>query len=385
MTPATGAAVTKTATVGAMSAKTIAIAVGAVLAVALVAGLGAGLTAGSSSGASQLSNTQTEGSSALTVGGRNWKLLSNNVFDKVLSSWDGDVVFVMNTDTGDVRMSRDAGATFVPLSPRLAGRPAGSVGVAFNPDATCVVIGTNSNKIYVSTDDGETFTAKQTPLSDNRIVTVSDDCDTIVLAPISDTNMPAPIYISRDRGNTWVKLVDTESIENNARSSLTRLKCDATCTRIVGWSESRFWDAMLTLNWQKRVLISHDSGATWTLKALQTDTEKMLDMAVDRGATVIVVTGDRFRYVSTDSGGSFAKIPADMKWQSCALSVEPSTGNVMKIYAGNQREIAWSSNLGGTWETFSIDGTAVGVISCDYDCNTIYVSTERGLYMSREE
>jgi hypothetical protein len=384
MTPATGAAVAKAATVGAMSAKTIAIAVGAVAAVALlVGGLAGGLTAGPSSGGSQQSNTQADGSSALTVGGRNWNLLSINVFDRVHSSWDGDVVFAVKWDPAEVQMSRDAGATFEPLLPRLRDLPDGDHGVAINPDATCIVIGTKSDKIYVSTDEGESFTAKQTPSWDTRIVTMSDDCDTIIVAPFANGN--TPVYISRDRGQTWVKLVDTKSIDECCDSSLTRLKCDATCTKIVGWSENVADRTQNYVYWQKGVLISHDSGATWTRKHMGSDVEEMLDMAVDRGASVIVVTGTYARQVSTDSGGSFAEIPATMKWQSCALSAEPSTGNIMKIYAGNEREIAWSANLGGSWETFSIDNTAVAAISCDYDCNTIYVQTERGLYMSREE
>jgi hypothetical protein len=393
--PATGAAVTKAAAAGAgaMSAKTIAIAVGVVLAVALlVGGLAGGLTAGPSSGASKLSNTQTEGSSAITVsvgesvtaGGYLWKLLRNDLkYDAIVTSHDGSTVYLMYEsfslfDAGEAQVYRSTNygeGGFTRIDSKLTGGTDGPVRMYLSPDASCVVAGTEGDKVFVSKDGGETFASTSlTGLQNTRIVTASDDCSTIIVG-CSQCMGPTDMMRSTDGGRTFSRLYDVGPTKWFSAT------CDSDCQNIVVVTQvfRSGYD-----NFPKHAHVSTDSGASFNSYLISDDGALFAQVCVDRGMTTVFATSDTYRYISTDAATTFQRNNVDMTWTSCSLSADPSTGNVMTLLAGNQKEISKSTNLGSSWNAFSIDGANVRAIACDFDCATIYVATNDGVYVTRE-
>jgi photosystem II stability/assembly factor-like uncharacterized protein len=379
------------------------------VAVLLVGGLAGGLLSGSGAATSTTPGQEPdEKESAIVVGGRTWETLSNNDAIRIVQcSWDCDVIFLTSYIAGtaaglfgrespgisEIYMSRDAGRTFLRLTDsRLPAWPSDyTKDVAMNPDATCIAIGTASNKIYVSKDEGQTFTATETPLSDTRLVAMSDDCNIIVVAPFNI--LPTPIYISRDGGETFANLVNTTFIAGYSFPLVT-LACDATCTHITAVGQDYKGQADYSGGRKRKTMIrSNDGGQTWTWKNFgKNEWDGAWNVCVDRGATVILVastflSGDGIiygnRHISTDSGSTFTTNPAQMQWLSCALSAEPSTGKLMTMYAGNEKEMSVSYNLGRSWDTFSIDGSAHASISCDYNCDTVVIATFNRVYISR--
>jgi hypothetical protein len=372
---------------------------------ALVGGLAGGLAGPSATQPSSNPRTNDEVSElnvggTTSAGGRTWKLLRDDQgYARISTSWDGETVFLVwdsssKSEYGEIHVSYNYGATFSKIfgqessdfrvAPGLSEIPWGRVRLAINPDATCVIVGSADTQfIFISTDSGKTFTPSNTGVaveSDSYVntlaVAVSDDCQTILVSTASNSE-PNKLTISRDGGQTFQPLATSPSL-----TGWQYINCDSTCSKIVAVSTG-YEPTYSSMMYDKIAHISRDGGQTFSSTKIAKDEQYPRELCVDRESSVIVLPTMSYRYVSSDSGATFNRHAAEMEWSSCALPAEARTGTLMTIYTGNEKELAVSTNLGSSYTTFSIDTAAVKDIACDYNCDTIYVATESGLYISR--
>jgi hypothetical protein len=384
------AAATKSATTasGVWTFKSIAIAVGSVIAAAALVG---GIVGGVQSREEAVSSAPStnDGTSAIssigeetTAGGRSWTFLNDKTCDALASSQDGKIVY-FTYDSGSVSdsalqgelyRSSDYGVTTERISGRLTDRPDGNLVVAINPSATCVVVGVEANVVYISVDSAETFT--RTSLGDftnTHLLAISDDCRTIIVGPRQYAVGVAPL-MSTDGGKTFTTRVEDLS----SLSSLQLISCDRTCAKIVAVSQYRNSAGEMV----KQVSVSTDSGRTFETNTYETYRGYLCTACADEAASKVLVIAAVLRYISSDSGATLNENDASVTWTSCALSAKPRSGRAMQLYAGSRAGIVTSKDLGATWDSFSIDNAPVRAIACDFDCAYVYVATDDGVYAS---
>ncbi len=159
-----------------------------------------------------------------TDAGANWVKSSTNTMYSNAASFCNLVFFYDDNNgfcqgdpiNGEFEMytTTDAGATWTPISGAniddpIAGEYGYTHGIAYTPTNSTVWFTTNKGRLYRSTDDGQTWTAFQTPLTDfggandSGSVTFKDDNE----GWISRSN--GELYHSTDGGATWTLMTPT--------------------------------------------------------------------------------------------------------------------------------------------------------------------------------
>ena len=193
----------------------------------------------------------------------------------------------------------------------------------------------SGNRVMVSDDDGETWTAK-TSAADNQWFSVIQT-NTGRLVAVAATGTGNRVMVSDDNGETWAT---KPSAADNQWYSVTQ----SSTTRLV---------AVSITGSSNRVMVSDDDGDTWTSKTSAANNEWLSVIQTSTGRLVAVAgtgTGNRVM-VSDDDGDSWTtkSSAADNNWSSV---VQSSTGRLVTVArTGTGDRVMVSDDDGDSWTT----------------------------------
>jgi len=202
-------------------------------------------------------------------------------------------------------------------------------------DGQTIVIGNNSNQLFISTDGGGTWNEAITDASSTKrnykACAMSSDGSRIIVAKSTGR-----IHYSGDRGANWVELQPLGSA-NKAWSSLA-MSADG---GVIVAAKSGLLDGLLYM--------SKDGGSTWN-EVQPTGYEKENWNAVaisDNGKIIVAGVYEESTYLSTDGGDTWSQCPDDngRNWVKSAMSADGS-----KILLASTSRLYLSKNTGSTWQ-----------------------------------
>jgi len=315
----------------------------------------------------------------------------------ILDPVDGKVGFY-GTDVGGMFRTTDGGKSWHPCT--IGFSACGSTGMMFDPNniKRVIAIGCNSgphrqNGIYLSTDMGDTWSAKFIPGIEGFKGTIGDDYDhrvQVAFDPSSKDkklggskvvywsredfttnkeNHPA-IYKSTDGGNTWKELAGTE--------------------KIAGGDIFVNKDGKVIASNLKGVWTSEDGGKSWK-KVSDLEVNAMFTVAA-KPNNVYAVTYDAF-YISTDFGKTFNKVegagfPTDNE-RLRNLRVAPSNPDYMIFFRlGKTYEFDYSSYYtqdgGKTWTQAKNHKEGIWIPMSEWRANFWYSPVDENYIISTE-
>jgi photosystem II stability/assembly factor-like uncharacterized protein len=156
-----------------------------------------------------------------------------------------------------------------------------------------------AGQVYVSTDSGNTWTAKESNRTWTSVAMSADGTKQTAVAyklPMGQ----GKIYVSTDSGNTWT------AKESDRPWTSVAMSADGTKQTAVAVND--------------RIYVSTDSGNTWTAKESDRIWESVA-MSADGTKQTAVAANDRI-YVSTDSGNTWTAKESNRRWGSVAMSAD---------------------------------------------------------------
>jgi photosystem II stability/assembly factor-like uncharacterized protein len=209
-------------------------------------------------------------------------------------------------------------------------------------------------QIYVSTDSGNTWTAKE---SDRRWLSVAMSADGIIQAAVLDYGQ---IYVSTDSGNTWT----AKGSDRRWRS--VAMAADGTKQTAVVF--------------EGQIYVSTDSGNTWIPKESNRYWQSVAMSADGTMQTAVGLIGQI--YVSTDTGNTWIAKESNRYWGSVAMSADGTKQTAVtdsgQIYVSTDSGNTWTakeSNRNWRSVAMSADGTKQTAV---VRYGQIYVSTDSG-------
>lgn len=255
----------------------------------------------------------------------------------------------VSTNSGDTWTERDSDRTWYDV----AVDDDGSVIVAVDQD---VAGGGAAGYVYVSTDSGATFTSKNTanPKPYSRVA--CDDDGSVIAAAFQGTGRNT-IYVSSDTGANWTQRTVAASGDDDVFDI---------CMTSTG---ATMYAAVEGTSVARSVRKSTDTGATWADSGPSTVNSDMRCISCSSdGAVVVAGSSDLGAYLSTNSGSSWTQIPVAttrfVKWVSVS---EDGT----KIILGtnddtDERGVYYSDDSGTNWAWVgSLTGTTAVAVSGD--------------------
>lgn len=193
----------------------------------------------------------------------------------VVSSSDGQIVYMVEVTNSVVYRSANYGVTFSPLT----NAPGDTVSIKCSSDGAYVFIGTSSGPVYVSSDSGANFTQTYSDISEYTRSIICSTSGQYVYVSYNDT--PATIAFSSDYGGSFTTTTITDS--TNA------ISCDQTGQYLFASTSGGVYH-------------STDYGATWTITSLTGYTSSIANSA--SGTIAVVVNEDVNMYYRTVDSGS---------------------------------------------------------------------------------
>jgi len=230
--------------------------------------------------------------------------VSNKTIDascgKISSSSDGSRM-VTCSRYGYIYTSSDSGRNWEPIT-SLGVKPWKDITSSGN-GSIIVALENMNGYIYISNDYGASWIEKTNLVRNWSFVDSSADGSKIVAAANGSY-----IYTSNDYGNTW-----TERSQSGS-SWWNYLSCSLDdCSKIIAVSDDD-------------VLISSNSGASWSSVDYFSDPYLVTSVSMSSDASVIVVNSDGFVYTSFDLGNTWRKESSldSVFWYSSLLSHDGS-------------------------------------------------------------
>lgn len=230
--------------------------------------------------------------------------MSNKTIDascgKISSSSDGSRM-VTCSRYGYIYTSSDSGRNWEPIT-SLGVKPWKDITSSSN-GSIIVALENMNGYIYISNDYGASWIEKTNLVRNWSFVDSSADGSKIVAAANGSY-----IYTSNDYGNTW-----TERSQSGS-SWWNYLSCSLDdCSKIIAVSDDD-------------VLISSNSGASWSSVDYFSDPYLVTSVSMSSDASVIVVNSDGFVYTSFDLGNTWRKESSldSVFWYSSLLSHDGS-------------------------------------------------------------
>jgi len=273
--------------------------------------------------------------------------------------------------------------------------------IAMSSDGTIQTAVARNGYIYISTDSGDTWIAKET-IRTWRSVSMSSDGKIQTAVGPDDF-----IFISTDYGNNWTpKLLGTQSYsvaispdgtKQTAVSNLGQIyiSTDSGDTWISKESD-RYWNSIaissdgkiqtavagptVTTNNFGQIYVSTDSGNTWTPKE-SNRSWRSVAMSSDGTKQTAVAVNEQI-YISTDSGNTWTPKESKRAWYSVAMSSDgtkqTAVANSDKIYISIDSGNTWTpKETKRNWKSvaMSSDGKIQAAV---VDGGQIYVSSDFG-------
>lgn len=330
-------------------------------------GFGAGWTIAQTAGQSiDLGDLRTW--SALS--GESWTELSATIGANwettVATSSNGQTVAAVSNSVNIVGISKDGGATWSTMSPAGTGLRI----VAVSPDGGTVYATdeTPANGMYVSTDDGATWTQR-------NVLTDVLDFATATNGIVAIGNLGGTVgpYRSTDGGASWTALAPTGA---PASACWTSIAVSPDGQHIAVGGDGNGSCPLIP------VFVSHDGGGTWvasdTLSGPPQNRHQVV--AISAGGSTVVVgsaNGGIGLRVSTDGGVTYRQSTvAGGVYPTLTGRIAVSTDGRRMIAAGNNQ--AYVSNNGGY--SWGIHTAARGVyrVAGSGTLDKVYLGTPRG-------
>jgi photosystem II stability/assembly factor-like uncharacterized protein len=268
----------------------------------------------------------------------------------LLSSLEGGSYFGRTAIRENNFALNNYGNTWTPTGPATTTWKA--IAVSSNGKYQSAVVGT-SGQIYISSDYGVTWTAKDSSRAWTAIAMTADG--KIQSATVSTGN----IYVSYDYGVTWTSKGSSLAWAGISMSS-----------------DGKIQTAVVSTGY---AYVSTDYGATWTQKGSSLAWTGVAMSSDGKIQTATVSTGNI--YISSDYGNTWTAKGSSLAWSAVAMSDDG------KIQTGvvNGEYIYISSNYGSTW-TQSGSSLAWNSVSMSADgkIQTATVGTSGQIYISSD-
>jgi hypothetical protein len=213
---------------------------------------------------------------------------------------------------GQIYISTDSGNTWTAKESNREWKS-----VAMSADGTKQTAVAYNGQIYVSTDSGDTWTPKASNRGWYSVAMSADGTKQTAVASLGQ------IYISTDSGNTWT------AKESNRGWYSVAMSADGTKQTAVA-----------SLG---QIYISTDSGNTWTAKE---SSRYWTSVAMSADGTKQTAVASFVQiYISTDSGNTWTAKESNREWNSVAMSAD-GTKQTAGVYNG---QIYISTDSGNTW------------------------------------
>jgi photosystem II stability/assembly factor-like uncharacterized protein len=231
--------------------------------------------------------------------------------------------------------------------------------IAISDDGTKQTAVITGDYIYVSTDSGNTWTAKATD-SIRTWYTVAMSSDGTKQTAIENGGQ---IYVSTDSGNTW------DPKDSNREWYSVAMSSDGTKQTAVENGG--------------QIYVSTDSGNTWDPKDSNREWYSVA-MSSDGTKQTAVVNGGKI-YVSTDSGNNWTEYQSNRFWTSVAMSSDGTkqiaVASFNQIYVSSDSGSSWASrpNVGNNedWISVAMSNDGSKQVAAVFG-GFVYISTDSG-------
>jgi len=245
---------------------------------------------------------------------------SNREWTCVASSADGTKL-VAGTNSGKLYTSTDSGITWTPRE-----NTQNWAGVASSADGSKLVGVANNGQIYTSIDSGLTWTARATVRAWTCVASSSDGSKLVAGV---DGGM---IYTSTNSGVSW-----TERLLTITRCSSVASSSDGTRIVVVGIGTYSY-----PYRYTYPMYVSDDSGVNWSVVSNIPDNWNAV-AASSNGAVMVGVSSDRI-YVSRNGGLWWEAYFGPGSWNGVACSADGK-----KMVAVSASAVHTSTDSGYTW------------------------------------
>jgi hypothetical protein len=219
----------------------------------------------------------------------------------VASSGDGTKLVAVSS-SGSIYTSSNAGITW---TPQMAPSSQSWRGVASSADGVELAVvssnyGTGTGSIFTSSNSGLSWTLQGTPAF--FWVSIASSADgTHLVAAGEDSNADSEFYVSSNSGASWAQsfVGDTGAISS--------IVCSADCSHIAAASDFE-------------IVISTDSGTTWTVGSTETDWSSI---AISADGNTLFAGGVAAPIkMSTDAGLNWVQLNSGIGWNAITCSAD---------------------------------------------------------------
>lgn len=268
-------------------------------------------------GDSVIAGTNRGGIHRSREGGMDWTHVDNNptrrfVFSLAVSHRPVDTLFLAGTFNGGIHLSGDLGTTWssIAYNSNLAGSTINSI---VNLDVGELMLGANPSGVHVSTDNGASWEARNSGLTNTNILGA---CHGDPYSLVATTN---GVFISTDKGHNWVsaglggKYVNTIAISGQQvfagtqldgvyNSEVARLAAlDTTWGPVNNGLKSKDVKTLLVFD---RSLFSGASDGVYVLSPYGADPTTWVDVTAEMSASRVqsLAASSRLLYAGTEDG-----------------------------------------------------------------------------------
>ena len=330
----------------------------------------------------------TEGVFVSRNGGRAWRetelLMDDDVVDVLVVSpgYESDRTVFAGTEGGSLYRSSNGGRTWELVQSELVDGPINCILLASDYVDSGRLLAGVANKIYASTDRGETCSVVA-ELPSSVLALVGDE--KVVLAGLHD----AGIWRSTDSGETWA-----DSSSGLAARGFARFLPAGSTIYAMGPQEGLWWSEDAGKSWQsvpdatqylpltaisvpsgeslfivsqeQGLLRSTDKGQSWHVVCKETSLQAVL--VLTDGGNGWAGTSDGRLFVTRDSGETWEQVDSPCEGQEIlTIAASPGHAQDSTLFMGTSvsatgnkqaRVALWrSTNSGGTWRQLTTQVT----------------------------
>ncbi|CAN2222480.1 Sialidase_non-viral domain containing protein [Candidatus Nanopelagicaceae bacterium] len=292
-----------------------------------------------------------------------------------------------------IEIARADSFTWTTISTSNLSSSYGSKSIAMSSDGSTIIVGRDTDGVYLSTNSGTNYSKISTTSIPNGSYFVSISADgTKMLAGSNATNIPN-FYYSIDSGSTWTAKVasgTTPTIRDtcmsgngsrwmilNTRGAYTSTDNGATWSYILGtgpdyWTCAMSNDAtkIFVLPFGTALKYSTDSGANWSTSTNTYLSANIIASSSD-GSKLVLTDRDALKiYMSTDFGATFTqKFLAVGSLQDAAISSDGSriavavAGRLLTSIDGGTNWVQEMTPSSLTWGAVAMNASGSKVIA----------------------